>query len=876
MSIKIDKISVKNCGPLNEFNENLPDLTLIYGKNEKGKSFLIEFVIQCLFRSKDNWGYLRQTDNGKVTVVGLQDKPVEFMPNTKNKLEDYFKKDPRGLPPSFAKLLVVKEGEVEIVKNETGIDKNTIKDILSPRRTLDLIDDDKKISRTVKDAKIGDGELNIDRRGEGKDYTDIKENLKKINEKINQLIQEYERGELKNLELQKNELEQKKEQLLKAKRYKAYKLSEDIKKLESEVNKIPEEEINKLKNLFNQYEKVKASYTTLEGDLKKIKEKTTKLSDLKNEIEKLLKAKRYLAYTYAEELKKVEEKLRKISDDELNKIERNISGYYDKVEEKKKKSEKLNELREKSKDYKWLESAKKNYDKFLTTALPLGKITSFLPYFSFLCMIISIVLIVVNQRLPGIILISVATFAGIYYLAKLKKYLVTYKQVQEFNSIKEEFKRKFNSELKDITQLESILDEQRKYFTQIEVYNTELEKLNVDIENFKNSIEESFKILGHDSIMESKWNEYLFNLKREKQELLNTSQKLREKLAELGVDESEYEKTDPGIKFDKNKFESLEKNLNEIESFQQQEQEKEQELKNKKEHLNKLEKEIKEIFKKIVCTELSESEWEDKIKELENARNNILGKINEKRGELLGLGVTEEEYQKDDPGIEFLQLKFNQIENKLKELEEKIKKEEEKILNLKSALCSFTGTDVTIGWNELIEKLYLKRETVEKELEDIEAKIISGIIVHETIEELRKEEDEKLLERLNSEEVKDLLRKLTGRYVRISFEEEDITISDDYQNFSLKDLSTGSKEQVMFALRVGFAKKILKQDSAFLILDDAFQHSDYDKRPILVNMLFELVKDGWQVVYLTMDDHIKKLFEEKSKGTQINFKTIYL
>ena len=90
-----------------------------------------------------------------------------------------------------------------------------------------------------------------------------------------------------------------------------------------------------------------------------------------------------------------------------------------------------------------------------------------------------------------------------------------------------------------------------------------------------------------------------------------------------------------------------------------------------------------------------------------------------------------------------------------------------------------------------------------------------------------------------------------------------IMISSDMGDFDMKDLSTGAKEQVLFALRVSLAKKIM-DNSAFFILDDAFQHSDYDRRPKLIDQLFDLSDAGWQIIYLTMDDHIRNLFLEKA------------
>jgi len=51
----------------------------------------------------------------------------------------------------------------------------------------------------------------------------------------------------------------------------------------------------------------------------------------------------------------------------------------------------------------------------------------------------------------------------------------------------------------------------------------------------------------------------------------------------------------------------------------------------------------------------------------------------------------------------------------------------------------------------------------------------------------------------------------------------------------------------------------------FLILDDAFQHSDWQRREWLVDEMAELANLGWQIIYFSMDDHIKGLFEKRIK-----------
>ena len=97
-----------------------------------------------------------------------------------------------------------------------------------------------------------------------------------------------------------------------------------------------------------------------------------------------------------------------------------------------------------------------------------------------------------------------------------------------------------------------------------------------------------------------------------------------------------------------------------------------------------------------------------------------------------------------------------------------------------------------------------------------EALIIAGIIVHSEVTSLRQEEDQKITEGLQSDVVIAPLMEVTGKYKRLFMDGERLMVSDDYRNFCLADLSTGAREQVMLALRIGFASKVLKQDTLFL------------------------------------------------------------
>ena len=85
--------------------------------------------------------------------------------------------------------------------------------------------------------------------------------------------------------------------------------------------------------------------------------------------------------------------------------------------------------------------------------------------------------------------------------------------------------------------------------------------------------------------------------------------------------------------------------------------------------------------------------------------------------------------------------------------------------------------------------------------------------------------------------------------------------------FPQTQLSKGAGEQALLALRIGFARRKLGDRAAFLILDDAFQHADWQRRPEMIRNILQLVKDhNWQVFYFTMDDNIQDTFQREADG----------
>ncbi|MHB8114152.1 MAG: ATP-binding protein, partial [Bellilinea sp.] len=118
---------------------------------------------------------------------------------------------------------------------------------------------------------------------------------------------------------------------------------------------------------------------------------------------------------------------------------------------------------------------------------------------------------------------------------------------------------------------------------------------------------------------------------------------------------------------------------------------------------------------------------------------------------------------------------------------------------------------------------------------------------------------------INSKAMSEPIKEITPSYTGVDLEGEELVVFNDMQRFPLSALSTGAKEQVLLALRIGLANHVLGEQKMFLILDDAFQHSDWNRRERLVDEMAALGTTGWQIIYFSMDDHIKQLFEDRIK-----------
>jgi uncharacterized protein YhaN len=283
-----------------------------------------------------------------------------------------------------------------------------------------------------------------------------------------------------------------------------------------------------------------------------------------------------------------------------------------------------------------------------------------------------------------------------------------------------------------------------------------------------------------------------------------------------------------------------------------------------REKLGELQTDIERDFQSL-NEEAETSDWQISLDRLVQESKHLQEGQKELEIELARLDVLPEEYADHPAPLAFDYQEWQRLKNNVIAARAALTSEKEDLNSLKQVICSETDKDITIQWDDLIEALQQRRLDIISDYQGITSRIVAGILVTQALASLRVQEDELIRQGLQNPTLKQYLRHFTGVYDSFDLEGEEVILrgADEPRCFSV--LSTGTYEQAMLALRMGFARMIAGDQPLFLILDDAFQYSDWQRRPWLVETLGDVAASGWQVFYFSMDDHIRGLFEENIK-----------
>lgn len=286
---------------------------------------------------------------------------------------------------------------------------------------------------------------------------------------------------------------------------------------------------------------------------------------------------------------------------------------------------------------------------------------------------------------------------------------------------------------------------------------------------------------------------------------------------------------------------------------------------------------ISDRFRSMTGSTPAEEEWDSVIKTIKDRKVDLENRIRKLENALTRLDIPREEYLETAAEVEWDTEALRHKHDELTMTGAKLNIENLSLESLKSRLAGETSGNTTDTWEELLTALEYKQEKVSEDYRSITAEILAKIEVCKTINEFRNKENARIKSSLESEMISKPLLALTNLYSGVILTDEgDLNLnSKTGDEFPLETLSTGASEQVHLALRTGFAELAMQQP-AFLILDDAFQHSDWNRRKNLISHTLNMIKKGWQIFYFTMDDHIKELFMDAGHDLKKKFKSVEL
>jgi hypothetical protein len=282
--------------------------------------------------------------------------------------------------------------------------------------------------------------------------------------------------------------------------------------------------------------------------------------------------------------------------------------------------------------------------------------------------------------------------------------------------------------------------------------------------------------------------------------------------------------------------------------------------------LSRLEHEVEAMFLEIPGNDNGKKDWEEAYQDLSAYATELKSEIHRLEIEITHLNVLEIDYQ-EQPARQIYQPKLvEDLDQKLVDLKSDLAEYYKDLENLKIQVCERLGLEINTPWPDLYHQILELRKLMSDSHNKMTADLVAKIGLTEILDRIQSEEDQKIIQHINSPGVTDLMYQITGKYRKLDLEENQLFVEDQYQRYALADLSTGAIDQIHLSLRAGLASLLSEHKPLFLILDDAFQHSDWERRESLVSNMIGLVQNGWQVTYLTMDDHLRDLFIKMGKS----------
>ncbi|MGO3749798.1 ATP-binding protein, partial [Vagococcus salmoninarum] len=165
-----------------------------------------------------------------------------------------------------------------------------------------------------------------------------------------------------------------------------------------------------------------------------------------------------------------------------------------------------------------------------------------------------------------------------------------------------------------------------------------------------------------------------------------------------------------------------------------------------------------------------------------------------------------------------------------------------------------------------LRELYQKEANLETELRELINQWYDNRLGDEILQAT--------LDQLAKSQLPDLLRTTTAffklltaeRFVEVSYEGDELLLKDQQGlDYAVKELSTGSRDQLYMAIRLGFIQLHSQESLSPVIIDDGWLHYDSQRKQQLFRLLKQLSCDN-QIICLSSDSELLAFIEDENEG----------
>lgn len=209
------------------------------------------------------------------------------------------------------------------------------------------------------------------------------------------------------------------------------------------------------------------------------------------------------------------------------------------------------------------------------------------------------------------------------------------------------------------------------------------------------------------------------------------------------------------------------------------------------------------------------------------------------------------------------------LEEDKQQLEEDIKQYDKILGNFDTGISEtikkeFVEDDV-VGVKS-VQDLGRASRQLDEFISNLEEAVNASIDAISVLEEMEEEEEDEFNKVFNEGSYAvEMFRDATdGNYTDIKYDKSSRklkVVRKDERELEPEALSQGTYDLLYMAVRLKLAKEILGKPG-FLVLDNAFVHSDAERVKKEIEFLKMLEDEGWQIIYFTFRDDVREVLEE--------------